>query len=84
MHAYPGRYEDELTLAIGAMVIVEKSPEGGWWYGRIAESGGAAGWFPANHVRSCAVPAVRPRSMTMVSYVRVIIIDFRIYCDCYY
>lgn len=47
---YEATKDDELTLVKGMCVLVLKTEEDGWWYGKDANHPGNPGWFPSNYV----------------------------------
>nr|XP_039263352.1 rho guanine nucleotide exchange factor 7-like isoform X1 [Styela clava] len=46
--AYQRQNEDELTFPKGAIIMVSKNDDGGWWEGTL---NGNTGWFPSNYVK---------------------------------
>lgn len=52
---YEGTSKEQLTLALGQMVLVRKKTETGWWQGELQAGGKgkkrAVGWFPASYVK---------------------------------
>ena len=47
---YVATKDDELNLTKGMCVLVLKTEEDGWWYGKDANRSGNPGWFPSNYV----------------------------------
>ncbi|EGD78235.1 phosphoinositide-3-kinase catalytic gamma polypeptide [Salpingoeca rosetta] len=60
---YEAKYEDELTLSLGATVFILQQPEGGWWQGKCNDR---IGWFPSNYVKpkESASPTAAKRAST--------------------
>ncbi|XP_062521778.1 rho guanine nucleotide exchange factor 7-like isoform X2 [Corticium candelabrum] len=46
--AFTANAEDELSFQKGAIIVVTRELEGGWWEGTLDEK---TGWFPSNYVR---------------------------------
>ena len=74
---YEAKKDDELTLSKGMKVLVLKTEEDGWWYGKDADGNGIPGWFPSNYVvksseipNSPVPPHIKPQSNGCLMVVR--------------
>ncbi len=52
--AFTASESTQLSLVKGRCIVVEKMPQGNWWFGREEADRTRCGWFPA----SCVAPGM--------------------------